>query len=117
MNWKEIRDELDRYALQMLGAAWLAVAWIFEIVWQEAGTCLFFLIAAGIIDLLICHHKLDTITKWVRRQWGMWPDLIFTIGGLILTSWCVAQWPEIRWYDVSLLCVVFAIKGHLFLND
>ncbi len=109
----EISNEWAQKRLQIIGAACLLVAWLVEILWQEAGICLGLLIACGIIDLFLK----DTVTRWVRRQFGQWPDLIFVIAGLVLTSWCVYHWPEIRWYDTSLLCAIFAIHGHLFLVD
>ena len=110
---EEVSNEWAQKRLQIIGAACLLVAWLMEIFWQEAGICLGLLITCGVIDLFLK----DTVTRWVRRQWGKWPDLIFVIISLIITSWCVQHWPVIRWYDVSLLCAVFAIKGHLFLVD
>lgn len=120
MNIKEILPEWKQYKLQIIGAACLAAAWIIWLIHGHyerlisAGLLLFCLL----IDVYVSSEGWDTITQWIRRQFGERIDLLITIGMFIITCIAVLAWQQpFHPHDIWLGCAIYAIKGHLFLTQ
>lgn len=102
----EIKDELQRYKLQIIGSIMLVLSLITGLI-GEIGIAFILLAMILILDLYIITKKHDTITKWLRRQFKSWLDKIIMALLFVLITKC-AGWEIAFWFTFG------TINGHLF---
>ena len=117
---REIKPELEEYALAIMGFVAIFLAWLAWLGQTEPNryACWLMLGASGVLEIVLAVKNETLISKWIQPQFRPAVDLvILLIVSLISILWIHYQWVEIiHNHSVYQGWILAVLASHFFFH-